>query len=81
MFKKLTTFLTLVFLAACSDGVSRDSYNETPAAPAPTPMPTPAPTPVPTPVPTPAPTPVPTSAPTPSPTPLPTPVWRHCRQP
>ena len=51
MFKKLTTFLTLVFLAACSDGVDRSNYTETPAAPAPTPMPTPAPTPAPTPTP------------------------------
>ena len=54
MFKKLTTFLTLAFLAACSDGVDRSNYNETPAAPAPTPMPTPAPTPAPPPAPPPA---------------------------
>ena len=39
MFKKLPTFLTLAFLAACSDGVDRSNYNETPAAPAPTPAP------------------------------------------
>ena len=52
MFKKLTTFLTLAFLAACSDGVDRSNYTETPAAPAPTPMPTPAPTPAPTHAPT-----------------------------
>ena len=47
MFKKLTSFLTLVFLAACCDGLDRGNYNETPAAPTPTPMPTPAPTPAP----------------------------------
>ena len=35
MFKKLTTFLTLVFIAACSDGLDRSNYTETPAAPAP----------------------------------------------